>query len=200
MFMHACRALKTAYLAADHDGGGAGVGDQPAPMVDNNPGRHDVLTVDDKGRSTEEIVDILASIPVELARLIDGKSDDDLTRPANDGGWGLVEILPHFRDWELIIGERVTVILEQDAPSLEEYDDSLWAIEHEYREQQPREALREFTELRNALTERLQALEPADWNRIGILPKQGRVTLHWLTDSICNHDAKHLVQARDVLA
>jgi hypothetical protein len=92
------------------------------------------------------------------------------------------------------------LILDQDAPSLEEYDDSLWAIEHGYRDQQPREALREFTAMRGGLVERLRTLEPAAWNRVGILPKRGKVTLHWLMDSVCNHDAKHVMQARDVLA
>ena len=40
----------------------------------------------------------------------------------------------------------------------------------------------------------------ADWNRVAIMAKPGRVTLHWLLDLFCDHDAKHLVQARDVLA
>ncbi len=200
MLTHARRATNAAYLTAHHDRGGTGVGDQPGEVEAAESARQDVLTIDAHGRSTASVVELMASIPVELARLIEGKSDEDLTQPAQDGGWGLVEILPHLRDWEAITADRLSLILDQDAPSLEEYDDSLWAIEHDYREQQPREALREFTAMRNALVERLRTLEPAAWNRVGILPKRGKVTLHWLMDSVCNHDAKHVVQARDVLA
>ena len=65
-------------------------------------------------------------------------------RPAQDGGWGLVEILPHLRDWELIFRDRVALILEEEEPALEEYDDSLWAIEHDYRDQDPQVAFQEF--------------------------------------------------------
>ncbi len=158
------------------------------------------MTVSEGGRSIDAVVAALASVPVEIARLIDGKSPDELTRPAQDGGWGLVEILPHLRDWEEIIDARLSAILTEDEPALEEYDDSLWAIEHGYSEQDTRAAFDRFVALRGALVERLGALGEDDWNRVGILPKRGRVTLHWLMNSICNHDAKHVVQARDVLA
>lgn len=159
-----------------------------------------VISVDDHGRSVDAVLAALVSVPVDIARLIDGKSTDDLTRPAQDGGWGLVEILPHFRDWEEITEQRVSAILDQDEPGLEGYDDSLWAIEHGYRDQDTRAAFEEFVVRRAALVERLAALGPDDWNRIGVLPKRGRVTLHWLLDSVCAHDARHVVQARDVLA
>ncbi len=128
------------------------------------------------------------------------KPDSRLLEPAQDGGWGLVELLPHLRDWEEILAERVDRILGEDEPAFEEFDDSLWAIEHGYREQNPREVLTDFAALRAALVERLEALPADDWNRVGILARQGRVTLHWLLNQFCDHDAKHVVQARDVLA
>ncbi|MBA2469516.1 MAG: DinB family protein [Chloroflexia bacterium] len=199
MFTHAPKAKMT----AAHDEGAPG--DQP-PAAGNagdshraNDGR-EVMTVDEEGRTTDAVIATLASVPVDLGRLIEGKSAEDLARPAQDGGWGLVEILPHFRDWEEIIGNRVAAILVEDEPAFEEYDDSLWAIEHGYRDQDTRAAFEEFAERRGALVERLGALGADEWNRVGILPKRGRVTLHWLLNSVCNHDASHVVQARDVLA
>jgi len=159
-----------------------------------------VIDVDEGGRSVEAIIAALASVPVEIGRLIDGKSAEDLARPAQDGGWGLVEIMPHLRDWEEIIGERVTAILAEDEPALEGHDDSLWAIEHGYRDQDTLAVFEEYAERRNALVERLRDLAADDWRRVGILPKRGRVTLHWLMESVCDHDAKHVVQAREVLA
>ena len=201
MLMHARRATIAVYFASHRDASGAG------PPLDKNTGEaktgndeRDVVTVDEKGRSVDSVIAALASVPVDIARLIEGKSTEELTRPAQDGGWGLVEILPHFRDWEEIIDNRVSAILIEDEPAFEEYDDSLWAIEHGYREQDTRAAFDEFSVRRGALVARLTTLGEDDWNRVGILPKRGRVTLHWLMNSVCNHDAKHVVQARDVLA
>lgn len=135
-----------------------------------------------------------------MTRLLEGKSRDELMKPANDGGWGIVEIAPHFRDWEDVIAERVKRILNEETPDLVEYDDSLWAIEHDYRSQDPLKAMDEFRKLREALVETVNALPESAWRRTGVLPKRGVITLHWLLNNVCDHDVKHLMQSRDVLA
>ncbi len=185
-------ALPDPYLASHRDGDEAG-----GSAVETTPA---ILTVPPEGRSTETVVKALSAMPGDLARLVNGKSDEQLAQPAQDGGSGMVEILPHLRDWEVILADRVELMLIEDAPTLEDYDDSLWAIEHGYGDQDPRQALEEFRKRRAALVERLDTLDAAAWRRVGIMPKQGRVTLHWLLNLFCDHDAKHLVQARDVLA
>jgi len=157
-------------------------------------------TVASSGRTIDEVRIALASVPDDMTRLIEGKTGDDLTRPANDGGWGIVEIAPHFRDWEAVIANRVSRILGEDGPDLEEYDDTLWAIEHDYRSQDPREAIAEFRKLREALVDKVSALPDPEWLRTATIPKRGMITLHWLLNNLCDHDAKHLMQSRDVLA
>jgi hypothetical protein len=174
-------------LVAEHDGNGGGSGRSDRPGQQSN-------------RTTQAVVAALAAVPGDLERLINGKTAEDLAQPAQDGRWGLIEILPHFCDWEEICLDRVNRILNEDVPALEDYDDSLWAIEHEYSQQDPIKTLRQFTELRGALVERVGNLAPEQWEREAVLPKRGRITLFWLLDNLTAHDAKHVVQARDVLA
>jgi hypothetical protein len=201
MYMRTPWAVRAMHLAANLDGGPGGGERRPkADAAMGDAGARPVRTVDKGGRSIEAVLAALAAVPGEFARLVSDKTNDQLMRPAQDGGFGMVEILPHMRDWEAILGDRVERILDEDEPSLEEYDDSLWAIEHAYRDQDPRQSLQEFTALRASLVARLEPLGPGEWDRVGILAKHGRVTLHWLLDQFSNHDAKHLVQARDVLA
>ena len=152
------------------------------------------------GRSIDEIKVTLASVPLEMARLVEGKTREELMQPAQDGRWGVVEIVPHFRDWEVIVADRVARILSEDTPVLEEHDDSLWAIEHDYRSQDPHQGIAEFARLRQALVANVSALPSADWLRTASLPKRGIITLHWLLNNVCDHDAKHLMQFREVLA
>ncbi|HYJ12215.1 MAG TPA: DinB family protein [Thermomicrobiales bacterium] len=162
--------------------------------------RLDVLTIDEQVRPIASVIAALGAVPVELGRLIEGRSREDLIQPAQDGGWGLVEIISHLRDWEVIHVERLEQVLAEDPATVQEHDDSLWAIEHGYRDLDPRETFTEFAHLREQLVERLASLAPSEWQRIVILPKRGRVTLHWLMSSLYDHDTKHLVQAREVLA
>jgi hypothetical protein len=150
-------------------------------------------------RSTGRIVAALEAVLVDFARLMEGRSREDLRKPAQDGGWGVVEILPHILDWEEITRDRVWRILEEDRPELEEYDDTLWAIEHEYGSKDPHQVFRRITELRQQLVERLRELDEADWQRTGVLSDRGEVTIQWLMENLVRHDAKHLAQARDVI-
>lgn len=159
-----------------------------------------LTSTDASGRSIDGIKAALASVPEELSRLLVGRSREELTQPAQDGGWGIVEILPHFLDWERVVWDRVNRILTEDTPELEEHDDSLWAIEHDYSSQDPLAVLDAFREQRLTLVKLLGTIDDAAWNRGGILPKRGRITLHWLLNNLCDHDAKHLMQVKDVLA
>ena len=152
-------------------------------------------------RSREQILEELAGFPDDLRRLVFSAHDeDDLYRPGSDGGWGIVEVLPHLRDWEEIYFERARRIVQEDEPELPGYDDALWPIERDYRGQDPREVFDEFANLRREHVEFLLELAPDDWERAGIHSLYGKITLGWMEDYVCDHDSEHLDQAREVLA
>jgi len=152
-------------------------------------------------RARDEIIEELSSFPDEFERVIlRGKDADDLRKPASDGGWGVVEILPHLRDWEAIYLERARRIAHEDHPRLSSYDDTLWSIERDYRGQDPHHVFAELRRLRAELVEFLSVLPPEAWTRTGQHSYYGDITLAWLCDHICEHDHEHLEQARDALA
>jgi len=156
--------------------------------------------VDVPTRSPEEIVAELGTFTSELGRVLERQSQDALMRPARDGGWGVVEILPHLRDWEEIYLDRVAAISEQTRPHLPAYDDELWAIERDYRGQDPKRTFEHFRRLREELVERLASLPPEVWHRTGVHDIYGEISLQWLLDRVCDHDQEHLDQVRDALA
>lgn len=151
-------------------------------------------------RDVGQIVATLASTPKEFARLIDGQSEESLAQPASDGEWGVVEILPHLRDWEAVYLDWIRETLNEETPALPAVDDSLWAIEHDYASEHVPDALNQFSELREQVVHTLEALEESGWRREAIHPQVGRLTLHQLADRMCDHDARHIEQARDALA
>lgn len=162
--------------------------------VDEGPG------VPPPSRSVPEVLATLRATPVELGRLISGQSDEALARPASDGEWGVVEIVPHLRDWETIWQIWINRLLDEDVPRYEPVDDSLWAIEHDYASQPAPESLADFAERREETVDLLESLDDAAWRREAIHPRLGPLTLHQLAERMCDHDAGHIEQARDALA
>lgn len=152
-------------------------------------------------RSRDEVLHALEQFPAELKRLVLDQTDRDaLLRPACDGGWGIVEILPHLRDWEEIYLDRANHVLREDKPALPGFDDTLWSIERDYRGQEPYETFAAFAALRADLVALLRQASPQEWERTGVHGVYGEITLHWMANHICDHDAEHLAQARDALA
>ncbi len=152
-------------------------------------------------RTIEQILEQLAAFPGELARIVfTGHDEEALRRPATDGGWGVVEILPHLRDWEAVYDERIHKIVEESHPHLPGYDDTLWSIERDYRGVPPRTSFDEFAAARQHTVEFLRSLPTGAWTRTGEHGYYGEITLQWLGDHICDHDQEHAQQARDALA
>jgi len=152
-------------------------------------------------RTREAIVAALASFPGELARIVFKDHDPNvLMRPASDGGWGIVEILPHLRDWEEIYLGRARQLVEEEHPHLPGIDDELWSIERDYRGQDPAEVMDDFRRLREEHLAILRTLPPEAWERTGNHSYYGEITLQWLENHISDHDHEHLQQVRDALA
>ena len=151
-------------------------------------------------RSREEILRALEHFPTEFRRSVLESADREaLLRPAFDGGWGVVEIIPHLRDWEAIYLDRAARILDEDRPALPGFDDTLWSIERDYRGQDPYETFAQFAAFRSEMVALLQAATPEQWERVGIHGVYGEITLQWMANHICDHDAEHLQQAREAL-
>lgn len=151
-------------------------------------------------RSRDEILRALEQFPSEYKRLIlDPSAKDVLLRPAFDGGWGIVEIIPHLNDWEEIFLDRIRSVLTEDNPALPGFDDTLWSIERDYRAQDPYETFAAFSSLRAQMVDVLRSADPADWERTGVHGYYGDITLHWLANHVCDHDDEHLQQSRDAL-
>jgi hypothetical protein len=155
---------------------------------------------DEDLRPREEILAALEHFPAEFKRLVLDPADREaLMRPAFDGGWGIVEILPHLRDWEEIYLDRISRMLTEDNAALPAFDDTLWSIERDYRGQDPHETYASLSTLRKELTSLLGAATPDQWERIGVHGYYGEITVHWMANHICDHDAEHLQQAREAL-
>ena len=138
----------------------------------------------------------------ELQRAFYGLHPRQLAEPGRgqDDGWCLQAIPYHARQTErgflsqfeaIVNSRRESVIPHVDV------DDIPFA--EDYEETDEEEMLEEFHYLRRRTTYMLWDLGESDWQRAGIHPYRGRMTLRELTRDMYQHDLEHLWQTRRMI-
>jgi len=80
-------------------------------------------------------------------------------------------------------------------------DPDRWAAERQYRRSNdPREALAAFARRRGETALLLERLGPGEWQRGGLHPARGRITIADYAVALASHDANHLAQLHRALA
>jgi hypothetical protein len=132
----------------------------------------------------------------ELESQLLGFSEADLRhRPAPDE-WSLKEIAAHLRDAEASFLERLELIIGQDEPHLPDVDTAVYVPERDYQSLDLYQVLLEFSRLRHQTTALLWSLAPPDWEREGLHPYRGRLSIMQVARDMNEHDLGHLWQVR----
>ncbi len=146
----------------------------------------------------EEIIAALRRVPDDVDAVCRGLSDEAMRRrPAGDA-WSLLEIVCHLRDGVSEEGTRVRRLVEEDNPALVPYDQEAWAIERRYREDDPLRALTALRAFWTGLAYQLENLSGEQWERAGIHPETGPVTVRSRAERQVQHARDHLSQMREV--
>jgi hypothetical protein len=115
---------------------------------------------------------------------------------ATDGpdGWSVVEVVCHLRDFEGFFRHRVELMLTHDNPELPAYDHEALAIERDYQHQELRNALAVLLEERREFIALFESLTPEQFQRTGIHPENGQITVLDSAVQLTHHDITHLDQ------
>jgi uncharacterized damage-inducible protein DinB len=143
-----------------------------------------------------ELLAKLQETPKVLAALVRGVSDDVLRRKPAPEKWSILEIACHLRDVEAFFVERYGKLANHDRPPLRGIKQDELAVKLRYSEDDPAQALKEFEALRAESVAVLNALSSQSWQRGGVHPTRGNVTIAWTAEHAVEHDANHLDQVR----
>jgi hypothetical protein len=141
------------------------------------------------GESSGELRRLLYGIP-HRAMLLPGDGDDEV--------WSLLGIAAHMRDVELGVNEQMECILSSRAPEprLRHVGVDDIPFHEDYDDEDEDEVLEELHYYRRQTSYLLWSCDESDWERAGVHPYRGRVTLVELTRDLYQHDLEHLWQAR----
>ncbi|MGH2669870.1 MAG: DinB family protein, partial [bacterium] len=125
-----------------------------------------------------EITSYLRTVPDEIERVCAGLSDEQLRRRPSPNDWSVLELVCHLRDSAQEEGTRVRRLVEEEHPTLVPYDQDAWAVERDYRGQDPRKVLTALRAFFSGFAYQLEGLTDEQWQRAGTHPEIGRVTVH----------------------
>src|SRR3972149_1772224 len=132
----------------------------------------------------------------ELEAQLWGLDEDDLRWRSSGDTWSLQEIAAHLRDCEEHFLQSLELIAYQETPCIPAFDADALVLEQDYRECDLYDALERFEYLRHRTVNLLWSLAPEDWERAGLHPYLGEVSIARLAREQNEHDLEHLWHAR----
>jgi hypothetical protein len=139
-----------------------------------------------------------AKAPDVLASLIDGLSDEELSRRPSPRKWCIREIVAHLADDELVGAYRIRLILSASGTVIQAYDQDVWASTGRYGTSDVRESLALYRILRSANLKLLQSLSAEEWEKFGIHAERGVESLRDMAMYFAGHDINHFLQIESI--
>jgi len=147
-----------------------------------------------------EPIGVLTELDGWLDRRLAGVTERAVRRPEAPGKWSVAEVVQHLADSDLVFGFRMRMILTEDGPAIQGYDQDRWATGLRYAEVSLAEARAQLQALRTANLRVLRGLGPAALERVGLHSERGPESLGHLVKLMAAHDLVHRRQIERVLA
>ena len=141
-----------------------------------------------------EALERLRKTPLEVAALIEGLSEEALTRPAPDGGWAIRNTIIHLRDAQGVLDFRIDLFLKEKNPVLEMKQVWTWAKDETERPPSTREIFETYLSTRSEVIAKLESIPLADWWRTGQHEEFGIVSIKQQVSYFASHELTHLPQ------
>lgn len=141
-----------------------------------------------------EALDQLRQTPLEVAALIEGLSEEAMTRPAPDGGWAIRNVISHLRDAQGVLDFRIDLFLKEKNPVLEMKQVWTWAKNETERPPTTREIFETYLSTRRDVIAKLETIPLADWWRTGRHEEFGIVSIKQQVSYFASHELTHLPQ------
>jgi hypothetical protein len=138
-----------------------------------------------------EPLEVLSELMPWLEHRLKAVSEAALRRAEAPGKWSVIEVVQHLGDSDLVFGFRARMILAEDRPPLQGYDQDRWASVFRYREASRESALAQLGALRTANLALLRGLGTVEMARVGMHSERGPESLGHLTKLMAGHDLVH---------
>ena len=131
----------------------------------------------------------------ELAAAVKGQNETALSRRPDAKNWAAKEVVCHLRDAEEAFNTRFEQILAMDTdPKLTGPSADRMAEERQYLRNDTTDAIAAFRTRRQETLQLFGKLTSVQWDKGGIHPVRGRITIDGFLTLMAWHDDNHLDQ------
>lgn len=146
-----------------------------------------------------EPLTVLPELIPWLESRLRGLPADLLRRPERPGKWSVAAVLQHLADSELVSAFRGRLVLTEDRPPLQGFDQDRWAERFDYLGASPEQALAQLRAVRTANLAIWRTLRPGDLERAGRHSERGEESLGLMLRLTAAHDLVHRRQIERIL-
>ena len=141
-----------------------------------------------------DLLTAYAATSAALHALMDGAGAGAADHSPADGGWSIRHVIDHFARAAEGTAKRLRHMVTEDRPDLVPFDDA---------DDDPMpidEAMRRFDAARAQELAVLGAADDAGWDRIGVHPAHGPISIRDIVRHMSAHDLEHIGQIGRLLA
>jgi hypothetical protein len=136
--------------------------------------------------------------PEILDKAIAGVSEEESKFVLARGKWTIRQIVRHLTDTEVVVGMRLRQMIAEDRPLMATFDQDLWADHFRYNDCDVFDSARKFRVLRDDMSDVLELVPAAAFERVGLHPERGAGTLGEWVSRFGTHVEKHAGQIQRI--
>lgn len=143
-------------------------------------------------------VAVLAALPENLRAAVAGLSEAQLDTPYREGGWTVRQLVHHLADSHINSYVRMRLALTEEWPTIQAYDEKLWAELPDARTAPIQPSLDILSGLHARWTTLLRSLSEEQWQRGYVHSENGRQSLAEAVALYAWHSRHHVAHITEL--
>jgi DinB superfamily len=148
----------------------------------------------------QQMIEKIRELPARLRERVSGLTDAQLTTHFQPDEWTVAQNVHHLADSHMNSFIRMRLILTEERPTLKPYDQDIWATLPDSGTTALEESLGILDGLHARWVRLFESLDEVTWQRSGLHPENGEVTLEDILRIYAAHGQGHIDQISRVLA
>jgi uncharacterized damage-inducible protein DinB len=151
----------------------------------------------------EDLLSAFSAAPSRLNHVLKDLTVHDLRAQPRPGKWSIQQITMHLADAEIMGAARIRQAFAEPGKRFAVYEQDIWAVAFDYQQAEQKtfySAIMLFDALRLATAKILQRAGQQDWNKFGVHPEWGELTLRQLLELYADHGERHIAQILELRA